>query len=120
MARDRNREAWEHDLEARQRNIVFPDTVANEARFWRNLTSGKQRITGATAVYISIYLLTAVGLVLGLMSGQLFELRRVGLPWWWRVITVGGLWAVVSTLMGGLLLLIRWRVSKVMTRPRGK
>lgn len=29
------------DVELRQRNIVFPDTAANEARFWRNLISGK-------------------------------------------------------------------------------
>jgi len=119
MAGDREREVWEHDLEARQRNIVFPDTVANEARFWRNLIRGKQRIAGAKAVYIAIFGLTAVGLVLGLMSGQLEELRRAGLPWWQRVITVGAEWAVVFALIGGLLLLIRWRAKKVVG-PRGK
>jgi len=37
MAHQRQREEFLRDLEARQRNIVFPDTVQNEARFWRNL-----------------------------------------------------------------------------------
>jgi|SRR5579859_1342303 len=32
---------WERDVINRQRNIVFPDTVLNEGRFYRNLTSGK-------------------------------------------------------------------------------
>jgi hypothetical protein len=32
-------EQWMQDIEARQRNVVFPDTVQNEARFWRNLGS---------------------------------------------------------------------------------
>jgi len=118
MVRDRDREAWERDLEARQRNIVPPDTIANEARFWRNLTSGKA--SRAKAVYVAIYFLTAVGLALALMSGQLEELRQAGLPWWKRVIAVGGEGAVVFLVVGGLLLLIRWRANKVTTRPRAK
>jgi hypothetical protein len=28
---------WLRDMDARQRNVVFPDTVQNEARFWRTL-----------------------------------------------------------------------------------
>ena len=36
------------DIEARQRNVVFPDTVQNEARFWRNL--GNQPWTPVTKV----------------------------------------------------------------------
>jgi hypothetical protein len=33
--------AWERDVINRQRNIVFPDTVLNEGRFYRNIASGK-------------------------------------------------------------------------------
>jgi hypothetical protein len=33
--------AWERDIINRQRNIVFPDTVLNEGRFYRNIASGK-------------------------------------------------------------------------------
>jgi hypothetical protein len=37
MARQHQSEELTRDIERRQRNIVFPDTVQNEARFWRNL-----------------------------------------------------------------------------------
>ena len=34
-------QAWERDVLNRQRNIVFPDTVMNEGRYYRNIASGK-------------------------------------------------------------------------------
>jgi len=34
-------EEWELDILNRQRNIVFPDTVLNEGRFFRNMVSGQ-------------------------------------------------------------------------------
>src|ERR1051326_8745018 len=37
MAKNHRKDRWLEDIEARQRNVVFPDTVQNEARFWRNL-----------------------------------------------------------------------------------
>ncbi|HKR94670.1 MAG TPA: hypothetical protein VJW55_04890 [Candidatus Angelobacter sp.] len=39
-----NQQEWERDVNDRQRNIVFPDTMLNETRFYRNL--GKVRFTG--------------------------------------------------------------------------
>ena len=36
---------WERDVVNRQRNIVFPDTVLNEARFYRNILSGSTQLT---------------------------------------------------------------------------
>jgi hypothetical protein len=33
---------WEQDIVNRQRNIVFPDTMLNEGRFYRNLASAKR------------------------------------------------------------------------------
>jgi hypothetical protein len=50
-------EEWARDIEARQRNVVFPDTVQNEARFWRN--AGDKSWTPATKVGLGIL---AVGL----------------------------------------------------------
>jgi hypothetical protein len=38
MANNHKHDQWLKDVEARQRNIVFPDTVKNEARFWHNLS----------------------------------------------------------------------------------
>jgi len=37
MNREHEREKWLQDIHARQRNFVFPDTVQNEGRFFRNL-----------------------------------------------------------------------------------
>jgi len=45
MSKHHNRDEWLYDIEARQRNVVFSDTPANEARFWRNLYEGKQKLT---------------------------------------------------------------------------
>lgn len=36
---------WERDVRNRQRNIVFPDTVLNEGRFYRNIASGNAIFT---------------------------------------------------------------------------
>lgn len=38
---EREVEEWELDLLNRQRNIVFPDTMLNEGRFFRNMVSGQ-------------------------------------------------------------------------------
>ena len=36
---------WERDVINRQRNIVFPDTVMNQGRYYRNIASGKAVFT---------------------------------------------------------------------------
>ena len=58
----KGREEWEADVRARQRNIVFPDTVQNEGRFWRNLTSGKQKLTLVQGIGIALMFLTLGGI----------------------------------------------------------
>ncbi len=52
----KGREEWEQDIYARQRNIVFPDTAQNEARFWRNLANGKQKAAVVQVVGILLLL----------------------------------------------------------------
>ena len=50
---------WERDVINRQRNIVFPDTVLNEARFYRNIASGQaiyHPILKAIVVALLLYL----------------------------------------------------------------
>ena len=34
------REQWQRDVQNRQRNVVFPETLANETRLWRNILNG--------------------------------------------------------------------------------
>jgi hypothetical protein len=45
MYKKQNRNKWEQDVAARQRNTVFPDTAANAAGFWRNLIEGAATVT---------------------------------------------------------------------------
>jgi hypothetical protein len=43
MTGQHKRDQWLQDIEARQRNVVFPDTVENDTRFWRNLGKGPSK-----------------------------------------------------------------------------
>jgi hypothetical protein len=62
MTRRVKREEWLQDIEARQRNVVFPDTVNNEARFWRNIIEGKKKFSTVQTVGIGLMVL-AVGVL---------------------------------------------------------
>jgi hypothetical protein len=57
-----NRDEWMRDVAASQRNIVFPDTVANEARFWRNL--GSRPLTAVQKVGLGLLALFAYGFLI--------------------------------------------------------
>jgi hypothetical protein len=63
MSGRRKREEWLQDITQRQRNVVFPDTVNNEARFWRNIMEGTQRLTAVQRVGIGLFALSVVALV---------------------------------------------------------
>lgn len=75
VGNQRKRDQWLQDIEARQRNVVFPDTVQNEARFWRNL--GKQPFTTSTKVGLA--LLAILGW--GFFAFILFATFQEGVTW---------------------------------------
>ena len=75
MANTKKREQWLRDIEARQRNLVFPDTVQNEARFWRNLS---QRPLSTTEK-IGLALLALLGW--GFFLRVLFAIAKGGVIW---------------------------------------
>jgi hypothetical protein len=52
MGKEHQRDEWLHDIDARQRNVVFPDTVDNEARFWRNIGKSPLRTVQKCGVVI--------------------------------------------------------------------
>jgi hypothetical protein len=52
------------DLYNRQRNIVFPDTAANEARFWRNVLVGRQRLTAPQVVGLALVAFAVIWAIL--------------------------------------------------------
>jgi hypothetical protein len=60
MGKQHQRDKWLHDIDARQRSVVFPDTVQNEARFWRNI--GTQPWTPTTKIGLGLLALFVGGL----------------------------------------------------------
>lgn len=75
MANNHKRDQWLQDIEARQRNVVFPDTVQNEARFWRNLS--KRPLN--TSSKIGLALLALLGW--GVFARLFFSTIQEGVTW---------------------------------------
>jgi hypothetical protein len=91
---------WLQDIDARQRNIVFPDTVRNEGRFWRNLWEGKQPPNLAQLAGVLILLLFWGGFLVT----TLWILWPTGnAPWWQKLVNGYGVYIVV---VGALLTFI--------------
>jgi hypothetical protein len=72
---------WLRDVDAKQQNIVFPDTEKNEARFWRNL--GSAQWTTTTKVGLALLAL----FVFGTMAAIFASLVQEGTAWQvtWRL-----------------------------------
>jgi hypothetical protein len=74
--KQKQREEWLRDVEARQHNVVFPDTVQNEARFWRNLgkfpTSTSAR-AGLVVLAMFVFVWAATILISTYRVGVLWE-----------------------------------------------
>ena len=72
----RKRDQWLQDIEARQHNVVFPDTVENEVRFWRNLGKGPSSTSakaGLVVLAIFVFGCAAILLVATYKAGVLWE-----------------------------------------------
>jgi hypothetical protein len=108
----KRQEEWEQDVRARQRNTVFPDTVQNEARLWRNLANGKQKLTIVQYVGIALMFLTLASIFWGdaaeryrfAASGSMFD----------RLVAAFGWWAIILGLFGVFFLILRWRVRRAL------
>jgi hypothetical protein len=109
-------EEWQQDINARQRNIVFPDTAQNEARLWRNLASGKQKLTTVQVIGIALIVLTIVSIEWREVV-RTFRFGTSG-PTFDRLLTVFLNLAIPLGLFGFFLLVLRWRVRRAL--PSGK
>ncbi|HTC58157.1 MAG TPA: hypothetical protein VK706_17210 [Candidatus Sulfotelmatobacter sp.] len=77
MTKQQKRDQWLQDIDARQRNIVFPNTVENETRFWRNLGTGPSNTTtklGLAVLAIFVFGLGATILVASYKAGAMWSL----------------------------------------------
>ena len=108
----KGREEWEQDVRARQQNVVFPDTVRNEGNLWRNLMSGRQKLTLMRGVGVALMYLTLIALLWGYAaiefrsgtSGSLFE----------RLLATAAGFVAPLALFAVLFLILRWRVRRAL------
>jgi len=108
----KGREEWQEDVSARQRNIVFPDTVQNEGRLWHNLTSGKKKLTIVQCIGIALMFLTLGGIFWSdavrkfrfAASGSTFD----------RLVPVLADWGLILLLFVVFFLVLRWRVRRAL------
>ncbi len=99
------KQEWEQDIINRQRNIVFPDTVLNEGRFYRNIFSRTPDFTRGQRVGLVIWgLCVFVSGCVGL-AGSISTLRQShgGLAAFWTYPTVFVLWFIFF----GIILVLR-------------
>jgi len=86
------KDEWLRDIDRRQRNVVFPDTVQNEGRLWRNAWSGQQSLNFAQwAGVLVMFLFFGAGLVYVLV--MLWPQGQAS--WWQKVISAYGLYILV-------------------------
>jgi hypothetical protein len=70
----RKRQEWERDLINRQRNFVFPDTVLNEGRFYRNILSRDAEFTHGQRFALVIFGLSLMTGACTALAGSFAEL----------------------------------------------
>jgi len=91
---------WLRDLDARQRNVIFPDTAHNEGRLWRNIWAGKKSLNLVQWVGVAL-------LVLFFGGSVLLYLRMLwpeGQGSWWQKLTAG--YGVYLAVIGAIVTII--------------
>jgi hypothetical protein len=76
MGSHHKQDRWLQDIEARQRNIVFPNTVENETRFWRNLGTGPSKTStklGLAVLALFVFGFGGVILVASYQAGTMWS-----------------------------------------------
>jgi len=118
----REREAWVGDVRQRQRNIVFPDTVQNEGRFWRNLVSGRLNfLQWIGFAVVALFVFGTFGFVI--LTSFRMAPHQSG-SWWHTAIVPVGYWLeaalLVVLIFGPVFLLVIWGTRRSLrSKARG-
>lgn len=105
-----NKDQWLRDVGARQRNVVFPDTAANEARFWRNIISRKEKLHPYQIAGIALIYLALAAAIYGAASAQMRVLGIQGTLWQRIWGNFGGFVILFGII--GLFLLTGWLINR--------
>ena len=76
MSEGKQRDQWLQDVRDRQNNIVFPQTLANETRLWRNIgTRPATALTWAGLAVLGLFVFgfIAILLVIFIRAGEWVE-----------------------------------------------
>jgi|SRR5215469_8932457 len=100
------------DVERRQRNIAFPDTTQNEARFWRNI--GNPTWNATTKIGLGVL----AAWVLGIFVVLIAELRNDN--YWTEHLAklVLGFSLVFGPIFGGIAWATHRTLNKIKRSPR--
>jgi len=106
-----NRDKWLHDIDARQTNNVFPDTLQNEGRLWRSL--GERPLTTLQKIGYALFAAFVFGtgtfILTAMTEGKSLHDRIVsGLRFWLPVLVVGAL------IFGPLMGLLAWATKRAL------
>jgi len=66
MSERKQHEQWMRDVQDRQRNLSFPETLANETRLWRNILNGNA--TALTWAGLAVLGISVFGLLVVLLK----------------------------------------------------
>jgi hypothetical protein len=116
----KRQEEWQQDINARQRNIAFPDAAQDEGRLWRNLVNGNQKLTIVQAIGAALIFLTIVG-ISWREAVRTFTFATSGSTLDRLVATLERLGSHVTFALGLLaiiFLFLRWRVRRVLLSER--
>jgi anti-sigma factor RsiW len=105
MPRHKAQEALK-DISERQRNVVFPDIVSNEARLWRGIRD--QSLTTTGKIGFALLALMFLGPAAAFLIAGLWD-RRV-----WQLV------AVSLLILGPLFLAVVLATRHELQRTRGK
>ncbi len=108
---EHEREQWERDLQERGRNIVFPDTVANERRFWEHVVSGKSKLTAVQVIGLA---LIAFALIFTLAVSFRIDWWASGSarPWYVHALREYGGYALALCIVYGFLVIMKVVVTR--------
>jgi hypothetical protein len=101
------RDRWLGDVRQRQRNVVFPDTAANESRFWRNIISGKEKLSLSQIVGITLMYLAVSAVAYGVISTQM-RVSGIQGTLWERIVGNFGAWFILLGVGAVFLLVGKW------------
>jgi hypothetical protein len=106
--RKNSRDEWLQELNARQRNIVFPDTVNNETEMWRRL--GEKPMSPIQKIGLGLMAIFVFGLAL-----VVFALGAEGYSLHNRILAAFRFWgpvAIIGILIFGPLMAILASATK--------